>query len=80
MTKEKDKKFLELGKKLTNFYETGYFDKKQTLMWSFLKGLAAGFGAFLGGTIVIALVLWLLSLFDSVPLIDSLRQSLQQGR
>lgn len=60
-----DKELLELGKKLTNFYETGYVNKKEAFTWSFLKGLAAGFGAFLGGTLVIGLLIWILSFFDN---------------
>ena len=71
-----DKEYEELGKKLIDFYESGYVNKKQALSWTFLKGVAAGLGAFLGGTIVIGLLLWVLSLFDQVPFIDSVRDSL----
>lgn len=71
-----NKEYEELGKKLLNFYESGYVDKKQALSWAFLKGLAGGVGAFLGGTIVIALLLWILSLFDQVPFINTIRDSL----
>ena len=71
-----DQQYQELGKKLVAFYETGYVDKKQAVSFSFLKGLAAGFGAFLGGTILIGLLLWFLSLFDQIPFIDGLRDAL----
>jgi len=71
-----DKHYQELGKNLVAFYELGYIDKKQALRWSFLKGLVGGFGAFLGGTILIGLLLWVLSLFDHLPIIDSLRDTL----
>lgn len=77
-----DKKLLELGAKLQAFYDMGYVTKKQALSFSFLKGLATGAGAFLGGTLVIGLLLWLLSLFDQVPfvgeIIESARQNLQK--
>ena len=40
------------------------------LMWNnFLGGIAWGFGVVLGGTIIVALVLFLLSKLDTVPLI-----------
>lgn len=78
MAKLTGKQYEDLGKKLIAFYESGYVDKKQALSWSFLKGLAGGFGAFLGGTIVIGLLLWVLSLFDQVPFIDALRDSLSR--
>lgn len=73
-----DAEYLELGKKLVSFYETGYVNKKQALSFSFLKGLATGFGAFLGGTIVIAVLLWILSLLDPLPFVDSLQDTLKK--
>jgi hypothetical protein len=76
MAKMTDKQYEDLGKKLMAFYESGYVNKKQALSWSFLKGLAGGFGAFLGGTILIGLLLWILSLFDQVPFIDAVRDLL----
>lgn len=77
MTKKlTDKQYQELGQKLVSFYETGYVNKKQAISFSFLKGLAAGFGAFLGGTILIGLLLWFLSLFDQIPFNDSLKDTL----
>ena len=40
------------------------------LMWNnFLGGIAWGFGVVLGGTLVVAIVLFLLSKLDTVPLI-----------
>lgn len=71
-----DKQYAELGRKLMAFYESGYVNKKQALGWSFLKGLAGGLGAFLGGTIVIGLLLWILSLFDHISFIDAIKDSL----
>ena len=58
---------IELGKKLQNFYNMGYVNKKQALLFSFYKGLASGAGAFLGGTVIIVLLLWILSLFNQIP-------------
>lgn len=71
-----DAQYEELGKKLVAFYESGYVNKKQALSFSFLKGLLGGFGAFLGGTILIGLLLWVLSLFDQVPFVDAVRSAL----
>lgn len=68
--KSRNEELLELGKKLQQFYDSGYINKKQTIFFSFLKGLASGVGAFLGGTIVIGLLLWILSLFSHIPLLD----------
>ncbi len=72
---------LELGKKLQQFYDSGYINKKQTLLFSFYKGIASGFGVVIGGTIVIALLIWLLGLFDELPflgdLVDSINRTIQ---
>ena len=56
--------------------ELGYVSKKQALWFSFLKGIAAGSGAFIGGTVVIGIVIWILSYFSGVPIIDKLQSLL----
>ncbi len=80
-TSKHDAELLELGKKIHEFFETGYVSKKQALGLSFLKGAATGAGAFIGGTLVVSLLLWMLSLFDSLPflgeIIDKARATLE---
>jgi len=72
---------LELGKKMQNFFELGYVSKKEGLLFSFYRGLVTGAGAFIGGTLVISVVLWILSLFNTVPfighIIDNVSRTLQ---
>lgn len=70
MSKPKNsKEFENLGRTVAAIYETGYLDKKQMLKTSFLKGIVTGFGGVIGATIVVALVLWLLSLFGNIPIL-----------
>lgn len=70
--KEKtDKELLELGKQVQAIFEMGYSSKKQALSMSFLKGMATGLGVFIGGTIIISLLIWGLSLFEEIPLIGN---------
>lgn len=75
------KELLELGRKLEQFYNLGYVNRKQALLFSLYKGIATGLGVFVGGTILIALLVWILGLFGEVPLlghfVDSLNKSLQ---
>lgn len=78
-----DQELIELAKKIQSFYDSGYVNRKQALTFSFLKGIAAGFGAFIGGTIVIVLLLWILSLFDELlfigPIVESLNNALTKN-
>ncbi len=59
----------QLGKMMETIYETGYANRKRVYKMSFLKGVAAGFGGVVGATIIVAILLWVLNLFDQVPLI-----------
>jgi hypothetical protein len=59
----------KLGRQLVELYETGYFDRRQVYKMTFIKGVLAGFGGVIGATIVVALILWLLSFFNEVPLL-----------
>jgi len=74
-----EKELLELGKKLQQFYDAGYVNKKQAVLFSFYKGVASGLGAFLGGTIVIALLVWILSLFHQLPFAGHIQDALHQA-
>lgn len=68
----------DLGRMLVNIYESGYLDSNQAYKMSFIKGVLAGFGGVIGATIVIALVIWVLSLFSEVPLIGRFVESIEQ--
>lgn len=59
-----------------------YIDKKSFYLHSFLRGMVVGAGGVLGATLLIAVLLWILSLFDTVPLIgptvDNARTTIEQ--
>lgn len=58
-----------------------YVDRRSFYLHGFLRGVVAGAGTVLGATVLIALLLWILSFFDTVPLIgpfiDQTRQTIQ---
>lgn len=77
--KPSEKELQKLGANMLDFFEYGYIDKKKMLSISFLKGLATGFGVFLGGTVLIVLLLWILSLFNEIPLVDHVYRTIKDS-
>lgn len=66
-----------IGKMVESIYESGYADRNKTYKMSFLKGVLGGFGGVVGATLVVAIVLWILSLLSDIPLVENLRNTLQ---
>jgi hypothetical protein len=66
------KDYEKLGKALEEVYLIGYANPKRFLWFSFLRGIVYGLGIFIGGTIVVAIVLSVLTQFNSVPVIGPL--------
>ena len=77
MAKEKKFTHEQLGQMLQSIYETGYMDRKTMYRMSFIKGVLAGLGGVIGATIVVALLLWVLNLFDHIPLLGPLSDKVQ---
>ncbi len=73
-----DKELREIGQMVVDIHQLGYVSKGQMMFYSFLKGLATGFGIFLGGTVLIALLLWILGFFENVPLLQDFIDSIQE--
>lgn len=63
------KDYEKLGKALEEVYLIGYANPKRFLWFSFLRGIVYGLGIFIGGTIVVAIVVSVLTQFNSVPVI-----------
>ncbi len=75
---KKDKKDYEnLGKMLVNIYETGYLNKNESYKNAFFKGAVSGVGGVIGATIVVALLVWLLTLFKHVPLVGPITNNVK---
>ncbi len=64
---------------LEYFYEMSNPKWAQVIKFSFIKGIATGFGIFLGGTLLIALLLWILSLLGNVPFLDEIANSARES-
>ncbi|MEO5627814.1 MAG: DUF5665 domain-containing protein [Candidatus Saccharimonadales bacterium] len=74
----KQQKEAQLGQMLVNIYETGYLDRSTAYKMTFVKGLLAGLGGVIGATVVVALLLWILTFFNNIPLIGHVSENVKQ--
>ncbi len=76
------KDYEKMGRQLDALFDSVRPNKKAFYKAAFLKGVLSGVGGVIGATVVIALLIWLLSLFDNVPLIgnfvESIRHTIQR--
>lgn len=74
----------QVAKALELLFAAGYVDRKRLYIENFFRGIVFGAGGVIGATVVIGIVLWLLSLFDSAPLIgpfiDNTRETIEKGQ
>lgn len=63
---------------LEELFEDYYKHRRKLYRMNFLRGLFFGLGSVLGGTVVIALLVWLLSFFVNFPLIGELIEDTQR--
>jgi hypothetical protein len=74
----------DIAKALEILFATDYIDKKKLYLSNFIRGMLFSAGGIIGATLVIAILLWILSLFDSVPLVGPLfentRDTIQQNQ
>lgn len=56
-----------------------YHDRRNIYLMNFVRGIFFGLGSALGGTIVIALIIWLLSVFVGIPGIGPALEGAQES-
>ncbi len=75
------RQYERLGKALESIFEGGYINHNRVYKINFLRGIFFGLGIALGGTFVVACLVWILSLFGELPIIgdfaDTLRDSIK---
>jgi hypothetical protein len=57
----------QIGRMLVTIYETGYIRNGRMIKMSIVRGIATGFGTVLGATIVVAILVWALTVFSDIP-------------
>lgn len=73
----------DVAKALEVLFATHYIDRKKLYLENFLRGIFFSAGGVIGATVLIAAIVWVLSLFDTVPLIgpfvDHTRETIQNS-
>lgn len=74
----------DIAKALEIMFASDYIDKHKLYLNNFIRGMFFSAGGVIGATLVIAILIWILSLFDSVPLVGPLfentRDTIQQNQ
>lgn len=72
------KKYEELWKLMVSVGEIGEGNRKKLYKTAFIKGIYSGLGGVIGATIVLAVLLYVISLLGQVPFIGDIAQSIQE--
>lgn len=77
---ETEEKRLENERKafLEEMFNDIYSERRRIYGVNFFRGLFFGLGTFLGGTVVVALLVWLLSRFVDWPFVEKIIEALQR--
>jgi hypothetical protein len=74
----------DIAKALEILFASDYIDKKKLYVSNFIRGMVFSAGGIIGATIVIALLVWVLSLFDNIPLVgpifENTRETIKQSQ
>jgi hypothetical protein len=70
-----DQQRLEFAKQIEYMFEAAHPGWGKVIWLSLIKGIATGFGVVIGGTIVVALIVWILGSLDSVPFLGDLAEN-----
>lgn len=64
---------------LEDLYENYYSRRREIYIMNLVRGIFFGFGSVIGGTLFVALLLWLLSALEYVPFVDGLIDGVQKS-
>lgn len=64
---------------LDDLFENYYSRRREIYLMNLVRGIFFGFGSVIGGTIVVALLLWLLSALHFIPFLDGIVEAAQKS-
>lgn len=77
-TEKQKEEYEQMGRQLIALYDSVNPKKGALYKTSFLKGVLGGVGGVVGATLIIALLLWFLSLLDNVPLVGNFFEAISR--
>ncbi len=66
------------AKALEVLFASSYIDKKKLYWENFVRGITFSIGGIIGATVGIALILWVLSIFNEIPFIGEISKTVQE--
>ncbi|HEX9679695.1 MAG TPA: DUF5665 domain-containing protein [Candidatus Saccharimonadales bacterium] len=73
------KDYERIGRSIENVVASGYADQRRIYRINFWRGVVFGLGAALGGSLAVASIIYILSLFTELPLIGDLVQTVRDS-
>lgn len=73
-----DQQRIAFAKQVEYMYEAAWGSWKHVIGLALLRGIAMGFGIVIGGTILIALLAWLLGSLENIPLLGDLAETARE--
>lgn len=68
----------KLGRAIEQVYVHGYASRKRLITMSLYKGMGYGLGIFIGGTIIVAILAYAISQFETIDLLKPILEPIQQ--
>lgn len=75
-----DADYEKLGKAVEEVYLFGYSRPLRMIWFTLVRGVVYGIGLFIGGTIVVAILLSVLSHFNTVPFVNEIVNSANNSK
>lgn len=64
---------------LEDLFDDFYRHRKQVYWMNFIRGIVFGFGTVVGGTLMVALLLWILSILNYIPFLEGIVDAAQES-
>lgn len=78
-----DQQRIEFAKQIEYMFQAAHASWGKVVWLALVRGVATGFGVVLGGTIVVAIIVWVLGSLNSIPFLGDLaettKSTIEQG-